>query len=65
MATVYVTITDEPGNDVEISIDTQERVPPDPQEWSPAQILGKHLHDYIVCLQQGMSAEQARRLQLH
>lgn len=65
MATIYVTITDQPGNDIDISIDTHESVPQDPQEWSPAQILGKHLHDYIVCLQKGTSAEEVRKLQLH
>ncbi|HET8700199.1 MAG TPA: hypothetical protein VFL97_00830 [Nitrococcus sp.] len=65
MATIYVVIKDEADNGIGIDIDAEESVPQDPQEWSPAQILGSHLHDYIICLQQGMSAEQARKLRHH
>lgn len=65
MATIYVTIKDEAENGIGIDIDAEESVPQDPQDWSPAQILSSHLHDYIVCLQHGISAEQARKLQRH
>lgn len=65
MATIYVTIKDDADDGIGIDIDAAESVPQDPKDWSPAQVLSSHLHDYIVCLQKGMGAEQARKLRRH
>lgn len=65
MATIYVIITDEEDGDIGINIDAAESVPEDPRDWSPAEVLGSHLHDYIVCLNQGVHAEQSRKHRHH